>query len=107
MSTSIDQAFVKHFQADVHMAYQRLGSKLRQTVRSKGGIQGSSTVFQRVGAGTASTKSRHGQLPVMNLHHTPVECFLYDYYPLHLVDPLYAIKVQSDALQVIATPRPP
>ncbi|MET4697683.1 hypothetical protein ABIE65_000694 [Constrictibacter sp. MBR-5] len=102
MSTSIDQAFVKHFQADVHMAYQRMGSKLRQTVRSKGNIKGSSTTFQRVGAGTAATKSRHGQIPVMNLNHTPVECFLYDYYAGDWVDRLDDIKVKSDERQVIA-----
>ncbi len=102
MSTSIDQAFVRHFQADVHMAYQRMGSKLRRTVRSKNGVQGSSTTFQRVGAGTAATKSRHGQIPVMNLDHTPVECFLYDYYAGDWVDRLDDLKVKSDERQVIA-----
>ena len=35
MSTSIDQAFVKQFEAEVQEAYQRQGSKLRPTVRSK------------------------------------------------------------------------
>ena len=29
MSTSIDQAFVKQFEREVHEAYQRQGSKLR------------------------------------------------------------------------------
>lgn len=34
MSTSIAQAFVKQFEREVHEAYQRMGSKLRNTVRS-------------------------------------------------------------------------
>ena len=33
MSTSIDTAFIKQFEAEVHMAYQRMGSKLSNTVR--------------------------------------------------------------------------
>ena len=49
MSTSIDQAFVKQFEREVHEAYQRQGSRLRHAVRVKNGVVGSSTVFQRVG----------------------------------------------------------
>ncbi len=45
MSTSIDQAFVKQFEQEVHAAYQRQGSMLRGTVRVKNGVVGSSTVF--------------------------------------------------------------
>ena len=64
MSTTIDQAFIKQFEQEVHQAYQRMGSKLRNTVRVKNGVQGSSTVFQKVGKGSASTKARHGKVPV-------------------------------------------
>ena len=73
MSTSIDQAFTKQFEREVHEAYQRQGSKLRATVRVKNGVRGSSTVFQKVGKGSAATKARHGKVPVMNVDHTPVE----------------------------------
>ena len=65
MSTSIDQAFVKQFEREVHEAYQRQGSKLRGTVRVKNGVVGSSTVFQRVGTAAAQTKGRHAMVPVM------------------------------------------
>jgi hypothetical protein len=34
MATSIDQAFVKQFEREVHEAYQRQGSKLRNSVRT-------------------------------------------------------------------------
>jgi len=102
MSTSITQSFVKHFQADVHLQYQQMGSKLRNTVRTKNNIIGSSTTFQKVGKGTASTKARHGKVPVMNVDHEPVECQLYDYYAGDWVDKLDEIKGPSDERTVIA-----
>ncbi|MFT8246361.1 phage capsid protein [Roseomonas sp. BN140053] len=80
MPGQIDDAFTKQFQAEVHEAYQRQGSKLRPTVRSKSGIKGASTVFPRVGKGVAAAKPRAGAVPVMNLNHGTAECFLQDYY---------------------------
>ncbi len=102
MSTTIDKAFVKQFEREVHEAYQRMGSKLRPTVRSKSDVKGSSTVFQKVGKGAASTKARHGQVPVMNIDHTPVDCLLADYYAGDWVDKLDELKVNIDERQVIA-----
>jgi len=37
MAVTIDQAFIKQFESEVHMAYQRQGSKLLNTVRFKFG----------------------------------------------------------------------
>ena len=34
MSTEITQSFIKQFEADVHLAYQQNGSKLKNMVRS-------------------------------------------------------------------------
>jgi hypothetical protein len=102
VSTSIDQAFIKQFEEEVHQAYQRMGSKLRGTVRVKNGVEGSSTVFQKVGKGTASTKARHGKVPVMNIDHTPIECPLEDYYAGDWVDHLDELKVNIDERQVLA-----
>ncbi len=102
MSTDIDQSFVKHFQAEVHMEYQRTGFKLRSTVRVKDNIVGSSMTFQKVGKGTASTKARHGKVPVMNVDHTPVECSLYDYYAGDWVDALDEIKSNTNERLVVA-----
>lgn len=101
MSTSVADSFVKHFQTDVHMAYQRMGSKLRNTVRTKNGIQGSSTTFQKIGKGSASTKARHGKVPVMNVDHEPVEVTLYDYYAGDWVDSLDELKTAHDERAVI------
>ena len=102
MSTTIDQAFIKQFEEEVHQAYQRMGSKLRNTVRVKNSVQGSSTVFQKVGKGSASTKARHGKVPVMNIDHTPVECQLQDFYAGDWVDHLDELKINIDERQVLA-----
>lgn len=102
MSISIDQAFVKQFQSEVHESYQRLGSRLRPTVRSKTGVRGISTVFQRVGRGIAATKARHGAVPVMTIDHTNVECFLQDFYAGDWIDKLDELKVNIDERAVVA-----
>ena len=103
MSISIDKVFVKQFEADVHLAYQQMGTKLLSTVRSKSGVVGASTTFQKVGRGTASTKSRHGIVPVMNLNHEPVECILQDYYAGDWVDALDELKTNVDERRVVAS----
>ncbi|WP_137179447.1 phage capsid protein [Roseomonas sp. AR75] len=102
MSTQIDAVFTKQFQAEVHEAYQRQGSKLRKTVRSKTGIGGTSTFFPKVGKGTAAAKTRHGAVPVMNLEHAQVECILQDYYAGDWVDRLDELKTNLDEREVIA-----
>ena len=102
MATSISQAFVKQFEREVHESYQRLGSKLKGTVRSINSVEGSTAVFQKVGKGTASTKSTHGMVPVMNLEHSAVECNLQDYYAGDWVDRLDELKINMDERQVIA-----
>jgi len=102
MSTSIDVAFVKQFEREVHESYQRMGSKLRGTVRTKNNVQGATTVFQKVGKGTASTKARHGAVPVMNLEHGTAECTLADYYAGDWVDKLDELKVNIDERSVVA-----
>ncbi|MDB5490896.1 MAG: hypothetical protein JWO78_745 [Micavibrio sp.] len=102
MSTSIDNAFVKQFEREVHEAYQRTGSKLRNTVHTISDVNGSSAIFQKVGKGTASTKSTHGMVPVMNLAHSSVEVTLQDFYAGDWVDRLDELKVNIDERQVIA-----
>jgi hypothetical protein len=66
MSTSVINAYSKDYGAQVHAAYQRQGTKLRNTVRTRNNVTGAIAVFQKVGKGSASTKARHGKVPVMN-----------------------------------------
>jgi hypothetical protein len=102
MTTTIDQAFAKQFEREVHAAYQRQGSKLRNTVRVKNGVVGSSTVFQRVGKGAATTKARHGMVPVMNVDFSAVEAQLVDYYAGEWIDRLDELKTNFDERTVLA-----
>lgn len=102
MSTSIDQAFIKQYEAEVHAAYQRMGTRLKGTVRVKSGVIGKSVVFQKVGKGTAGQKTRHGLVPVMNVDHSNVEVILGDYYAGDWVDKLDEIKTNIDERQVLA-----
>ena len=103
MSISIDQSFIKQFEAEVHLAFQQTGTKLRSTVRTKNDVRGSSTTFQKVGKGTATTKARHGLVPVMNLDHTPVECVLSDFYAGDWIDELDELKTNVDERRVVAS----
>lgn len=99
----ISVAFTKQFQADVKLAYQQSGSKLRNTVRMQNNVIGASTVFNKIGKGTASTKARHGLVPVMNLEHGTIECQLSDYYAGDWVDALDEKKTTIDERKAIAT----
>lgn len=101
-STQIDAVFTRQFQAEVHEAYQRQGSKLRPTVRSKTGVTGSSTFFPKVGKGIAAAKTRHGSVPVMNLEHAQVECVMQDYYAGDWIDRLDELKTNIDERNVVA-----
>lgn len=102
MSVSINQAFVKQFEREVHEAYQRMGSKLRTTVRHINNVNGAIAVFPKVGRGAAATKSTHGMVPVMNIIHSSVECPLNDFYAGDWVDRLDELKINHDERQVIA-----
>lgn len=100
---SIDHSFVKQFEAEVHLCFQQTGTKLRSTVRTKNDIKGSSTTFQKVGKGTATTKERHGDVPLMNLDYTPVECMLQDFYAGDWIDELDELKTNIDERRVVAS----
>jgi hypothetical protein len=101
MAIDIDEAFVRQYESEVHTAYQRMGSKFRNTVRQKNNVKGKSTTFQKVGKGEAAQKSRHGNVPVMSIDHTPVECILSDWYAADYVDKLDELKVNHDERQVV------
>jgi len=102
MSAEISDAFIKQYESDVHMAYQRMGSKLRNTVRIKNGVKGSSTTFQKVGSGEAVQKARHAEITQMNISHDPVECTLADWYASDYIDKLDELKINIDERMVVA-----
>lgn len=101
MPSTIDQAFIKQYEADVHLAYQQVGSKLRNTVRVKSGVKGSSLRFQKVGKGTASSKTRNGDIPLMEAVHSNVDVTLADFYAGDYIDRLDEYKTNIDERKVI------
>jgi hypothetical protein len=101
MANTIDQAFIKQFETEVHMAYQRMGSKLRNTIRSTN-VTGSTARFQKIGTGSASTKSRNGNVTPMELAHTNVEVTMADYYAAEYIDKLDELKTNINERQAVA-----
>ena len=102
MANTIDQAFIKQFESEVHMAYQRMGSKLRNTVRSVSNVNGNTVRFQKIGTGSASTKSRNGNVTPMELAHTNVETTMADFYAAEYIDKLDELKTNIDERQAVA-----
>ena len=100
MANTIDQAFIKQFETEVHMAYQRMGSKLRNTIRSTN-VTGSTARFQKIGTGSASTKSRNGNVSPMELVHTNVEVSMSDYYAAEYIDKLDELKTNINERQAV------
>lgn len=99
---TIDKAFIEEYESGVHVAYQRMGSKLRNTVRVKNNVKGKATTFQKVGKGSASQKGGPGaDVPTMNVDHSSVKCTLADYYAADYHDDLDDIKINHDEKQVL------
>jgi hypothetical protein len=101
MANSISVAFIKQFETEVHMLYQRMGSKLRNTVRTTN-VTGSTARFQVIGKGTASTKSRNGNVTPMELAHTNVEATMADFYASEYMDKLDDLKININERQAVA-----
>jgi hypothetical protein len=83
------------------MAYQRMGSKLRNTIRSTN-VTGSTARFQKIGTGSASTKTRNGDVTTMELAHTNVEATMADYYAAEYIDKLDELKININERQAVA-----
>lgn len=102
MATQITTAFIAQYEKEVKYLFQRQGGILRPTVRLKTGVVGSSTTFQKIGKGTASTKARAGVISPMNQDHTALACTLADFYAGDWVDKLDEAKTNIDERTAIA-----
>ena len=103
MASDIDDSFVQQFESEVHLAYQRMGAKMLNTVRRKTNVTGKSTTFQKIGTMVAGTKARNGQVPLSNASHTPIEVTLADYYSGDFLDKLDELKIQHDERSTLST----
>lgn len=109
MANTIDQAFITQFESEVHLAYQRMGSKFRNTVRQATGVVGSTAKFQKIGKGAANTKNRGSDVTTMSdpstgdrLEHSSVTVTLSDHYAPEYIDKLDEIKTNIDERQAVA-----
>lgn len=98
-TNTISTAFVEEFEAGVHMAYQRMGSKLRNTVRTRNNVK-NKTTFQKVGTGTASQKARNAKVPSMNVSHSVVSVTLADWFAGEWIDDLDMLRTNHDEMMV-------
>lgn len=103
MSTSIDTAFITSYEAKVHEVFQRQGAYLKEAVRVKDNVVGSTAVFQKIGKGVATTKARHGTITPMNQTHTAPSCTLADFYAGDWVDKLDEAKTNINERDAIAS----
>jgi len=97
--STISTSFIEEFESGVHVAYQRMGSKLRNTVRTRNGVK-NKTTFQKIGKGFATTKARHGNIAPMNLAHSNVNVTVEDYFAGEWVDDLDQLRINHDEMQV-------
>ena len=102
MATSVNVAFVEEYMTDLHHVFQREGSMLKDTVFLKDGVVGSTAHFQKLGTGTATTKSRHGEITPMNVTHTAPSVTLQDFYAGEWSDSLDEAKVNIDVRMAYA-----
>ena len=92
MSASVNESFTEIFPPEVKQAYQRESEKLRRTLRNRTVIDADTVHFQKLGAGVASSKARHGDVTLMNLQHSKVNAVMQDFYAAEMVDDLDEIK---------------
>jgi len=102
MASSITNAFITQFEAEVHMAYQRMGSKMKNLVRNINGVTGSTVTFQKLAKGSATTKARHAEVVAMNSAHSNVSASLSDFYAADYVDKLDELKTNIDERGILA-----
>ena len=55
MVNTVDQAFIKQFESEVHLVFQKEASRMKNTCRIAQ-VQGSEVRWQVMGKGAASTK---------------------------------------------------
>jgi hypothetical protein len=96
-ANTIDVSFVQEFEEGVHLAYQRMGSHLRGTIRFRAGVK-NKTTFQKMGTGTATQKARNGDVPPMNIDHTNVSVTLEDWYAGEWIDDLDMLRTNHDEM---------
>lgn len=95
MASTIDVAFIEEYNADVHLAFQQMGSRLTNLTR-KGRVAGDTVYWQKFGTLAAQGKTRNAIHSFLDPEHTRVSATMADRYVPTLVDKLDLLKLNID-----------
>ena len=98
MAISISNAFVTLFDAEVKQAYQG-ESVLRNTVRLRTGVEGSTHKFPKIGKGVAQVRIPQTDVNPMNVNYSQATVTLSDYIAAEYSDIFNQAKVNFDERQ--------
>jgi len=101
MSKSLNVAAIASFDADVKHAFQDK-AKLRDTVRIKTGVVGSTHRFPKLGAGMATKRVKQTDVVPMNLQHTNATATLEDWNAAEFTDVFDEAKTNISERQELA-----
>ena len=105
MAISISNAFVTLFDAEVKQAYQG-ESVLRNTVRLRTGVEGSTHKFPKIGKGVAQVRIPQTDVNPMNVNYSQATVTLSDYIAAEYSDIFNQAKVnfdeRSELVQVVS-----
>lgn len=99
---TIENTFIEEFEAEVHVAYQRMGSKLRNTIRSKPSLGAKRVYFPKYGTFEAKQKPRHADIEPQNADHSRVYADMADYVAGDYIDNLDELKTNIAERQLAA-----
>jgi len=95
MVSTITTAFIEEYNAEVHLKFRQMGSRLTNMTR-KGTVIGSTVHFQVFGTLVAQTKVRNAMHTFQDPTHTRVDVTMADFYVPTLVDDLDLLKINID-----------
>jgi hypothetical protein len=98
MPPTIDVAFVEEYNADVHLKFRQMGSRLMNMTR-KGTVMAKSVYWQVFGHLVAQQKSRNQPHTFLDPEHTKVKADMADWYVPTLIDDLDMLKLNIDEKQ--------
>jgi hypothetical protein len=101
MSKSLNVAAIASFDADVKHAFQDK-AKLRETVRIKTGVVGSTHRFPKLGAGIATKRVKQTDVVPMNLQHSNATATLEDWNAAEYTDVFDESKTNISERQELA-----
>jgi hypothetical protein len=105
MAINVSNAFVTLFDAEVKQAYQG-ESMLRNTVRLRTGVEGSTHKFPKIGAGVAQVRVPQTDVTPMNVDYSQATVTLSDYIAAEYSDIFNQAKInfdeRSELVQVVS-----